>query len=277
MTQKRETSTYTTTNYNELSIQVSLSGLSFCILDGLSKTIFSLEHHYFPEAVTPQTMLQETEKLFETLEILDQPFKKVHVTHNNNLSAFVPKPLFSDKDLSEYLKFNVKIFETDFITYDDIGSLGLINVYIPFVNINNYIFDRFGEFEYRHFSSILAETLLQHNSGEEGTKMFVHVEKEHFEIVVLQNGKLLLYNTFTYGNKEDFIYYILFTAEQLELDPNEFPLYFLGEIHEGDALYTMAYTYIRNIHFGENHCRYQLAGGIELLEPHKEFISVNSF
>ncbi|MGS2761603.1 DUF3822 family protein [Sinomicrobium sp. M5D2P9] len=276
MIQKREISTYTTTNYNELSIQVSLSGLSFCILDGLSKTIFSLEHHPFAEVTTPQAMLKETEKLFGELEILEQPFKKVYVIHNNNLSTFVPKPLFSDKNLSEYLKFDVKIFETDFITYDDIGSLGLINVYIPFVNINNYIFDRFGEFEYRHFSSILTETLLQNNSGK-GTSMYVHVEKEHFEIVVLRDGKLLLYNTFTYTNKEDFIYYILFTAEQLELNPDEFPLYLLGEIHEGDALYTIAYTYIRNVHFGNNHCRYHLAGGIELLEPHKEFISVNSF
>lgn len=276
MTLKRESSTYPTTNYNELSIQVSLSGLSFCILDGLSKTIFALERHSFSDAGTPQAMLRETEKIFDGPDILDQPFKKVHVIHDNNLSALVPQPVFSEKHLAEYLKFNVKIFETDFITYDDIGTLGLINVYIPFVNINNYIFDRFGEFEYRHFSTVLVESLLQ-NHTEEETTMYVHVEKEHFEIVVTDRKKLLLYNTFHYTNKEDFIYYILFTAEQLELDPEVFPLYFLGDIAEGDPLFDMVYTYIRNIRFGRNYCKYQQTGGLELLEPHREFISLNSF
>lgn len=277
MTQKEKTNTYTTTNYNELSIQVSLSGLSFCVLDGLSKTIFCIEHHPFETSVTPQALLQKTEELFREREILNQPFKKVYVVHENDLSTFVPKPLFNDKHLSEYLKFNVKIFNTDFVTYDDISSMGLINVYIPFVNINNYIFDRFGEFEYRHFSSILVETILHNHPDVTTPHMYVHVQQGHFEIAVIKDKKLLLYNTFEYANKEDFIYYILFTAEQLELNPEEFPLYFLGEIYEGDEFHEIAYTYVRHIHFGNNHCRYRMAGDLQTVEPHRELISVNSF
>ncbi|MBC9796705.1 DUF3822 family protein [Sinomicrobium weinanense] len=277
MTQKRTNSTYSTTNYNELSIQVSLSGLSFCVLDGLSKTIFAIEQHPFENSVTPQALLQKTEQLFSEKEILEQSFKKVYVIHRNNLSTIVPRPLFSDKNLSEYLKFNVKIFDTDFVTYDDLGSTELINVYIPFVNINNYIFDRFGEFEYRHFSSVLVETLLRNLPDATGPMMYVHVQKGHFEIVVIKDKKLALYNTFEYTNKEDFIYYILFTAEQLQLNPEEFPLYLLGDVHDGDELHQMVYTYVRHVDFGNNHCHYQLARDLEAVEPHREFISVNSF
>jgi len=49
--------------------------------------------------------------------------------------------------------------------------------------------------------------------------MFVNLDNKHFEIVVIANNKLILYNSFKYQTKEDYIYYILFTAEQLELNP----------------------------------------------------------
>ena len=50
----------------------------------------------------------------------------------------------------------------------------------------------------------------------------------HFEIIVIANKKLQLYNTFQFTSKEDFIYYVLFTAEQLKLNPEKFELLLLG-------------------------------------------------
>jgi hypothetical protein len=56
-----------------------------------------------------------------------------------------------------------------------------------------------------------------------------------------------LFNTFDYKSPEDFIYYILFAAEQLQLNPEYFQLELLGKIAENDALYNIAYQYIRNV------------------------------
>ena len=77
--------------------------------------------------------------------------------------------------------------------------------------------------------------------------MFVHVSDTHFEIVVIQNQKLELYNSFEYKTPEDFIYYILFTAEQLHLNPESFKLELLGKIDTESPLYTIAYKYVRNV------------------------------
>ena len=77
--------------------------------------------------------------------------------------------------------------------------------------------------------------------------MFVHASEAHFEIVVVQNQKLLLYNSFEYKTQEDFIYYILFTAEQLQLNPENFSLKLLGKIDENDTFYSICYKYIRNV------------------------------
>ena len=58
-----------------------------------------------------------------------------------------------------------------------------------------------------------------------------------------------MYNCFEFKTKEDFIYYILFTAEQLHLNPEEFELILLGDIEKESELYTILYQYIRTIKF----------------------------
>ena len=59
----------------------------------------------------------------------------------------------------------------------------------------------------------------------------------------------MFYNIFEYETKEDFIYYILFTLEQLELSPEETNISIMGAINEQSELYEILYTYIRNISF----------------------------
>jgi Protein of unknown function (DUF3822) len=121
------------------------------------------------------------------------------------------------------------------------------NVYIPYVNMNNYFIDKYGTFDYKHANSILVQKLLDVSKNNDNRKMFVQVSDTHFEIVVLQNQKLELFNSFDYKTPEDFIYYILFTAEQLHLNPESFKLELLGNIEEGDALYNIAYKYVRDV------------------------------
>ena len=70
---------------------------------------------------------------------------------------------------------------------------------------------------------------------------------EHFEIIIVQNQHLLLFNSFDYKTPEDLIYYLLFTAEQLNMNPESFNLEFLGIIDEENSFFKIAYKYIRNV------------------------------
>ena len=93
--------------------------------------------------------------------------------------------------------------------------------------------------------------MIQKNEIEEKV-MFVNVFKNTFDIVVLENKNLILSNSFSYQTKEDFIYYILFVAEQLQLNNEEFKLYFTGEITFESEIYKIVYTYIKNVFFLES-------------------------
>lgn len=274
MTLKRITNIPNLTT-KELSIQVSLSGLSFCVLDRFSNVIETAQHFEFSEVYNPEQLLPHIEILFSDKSLFLDP-RKVKITYVNELSAFVPKSLFNEDNLSDYLKFNVKILENDYLTYDEIENSSLVNVYVPYTNINNFFFDLFGAFEYKHYSSVLIETLLHSYGKSETPIMYVHVDKINFEIVVIQNKKLVFYNSFKYATKEDFIYYILFTAEQLDLNPETFQLQFIGNIKEGDLNYEITHEYVRNVCIDNSFANYEFIEKKDI-DNHSLFILQNSF
>jgi hypothetical protein len=242
---------------SHLSIQFSLDGFSFCILNKDNKTFKVLYDYTFQEInASPKNLFDNVTAIFNSEELLQKAYHSVNVSHINDLSTLVPKPLFDEKKLKEYVSFNNKVFDHDYLVYDEIKNHDIVNVYIPFVNVNNFLIDQFGGFEFKHFSNILIENLLNIYKYSLIPRMFVHVYHDHFEIIVIADKQLQLYNTFSFATKEDFIYYILFSAEQLKLNPEKFELGLLGKIDKDDELYTIAYKYIRNVNLLENRSKY---------------------
>ncbi len=258
----------------ELSIQLSLNGLSFCILNSETNTIDTLKHFELEKRQTPFELLDTLKHFLNTESITEPTYDKVTVVHVNELSTLVPKALFDENTIADYLKLNAKILKTDFITFDDIAINDTVNIYVPYVNINNHIYEVFGSFTYKHFSTILIEQLLKIEKHSNDSKLYVNVFKAHFEIIAIDKGKLLLYNSFTYNTAEDFIYYVLFTIEQLQFNPETIPLILLGAIRKDDALYDILYKYIRDVGFGNRFDSYSFTEKPE--GNHSDFTLIKS-
>jgi hypothetical protein len=269
---------YNNLNESHLSIQLCLDGFSFCIINKDTNKITEIRHSSFPNnSPTPQKHLENVESLFAKEKLLQQRYNSVNITQVNDLSTLVPKPLFDKNHLNNYLKYSSKTYKNDYIVYDEIENHDIINVYIPFVNINNFFLEKFGGFEYKHFSTILIENLLNTYKFSEHPHMFVNMDEQHFEIVVIGHNKLLFYNTFKYKTKEDFIYYVLFTAEQLNLNPNKMELVFSGIISKENDLYKIAYKYIRNIGLLENRSKYRFDRSINEMTKRRYFTLLHQY
>lgn len=238
--------------HKKLSIQINLDGFSFCI-QSLEDLV--IEHYQAINFTTrlnsPDGLLKEVKTIFEKENILHQNFEEVVLIHQNDLQTLVPNDFFEEKHLSDYLKHSVKVFPQDYITFDDIDNIDAKSVYIPFVNINNFIFDYFGSFTFLHANTIFTKTALFNYTGTEH-KMFVNVYHNNYHLVVIHQNQVLLSNHFDFNSSEDFIYYLLFVAEQLQMDTNRFELELFGHITETDHNYKLAYQYIRNITIHQN-------------------------
>lgn len=234
-------------NYRKLVLKVSLSGFSFAVTDILSNKILIVKEVSFSKYENPSNTEECYKIAFSENPELTYKYDEIVVLHNNNLSAFVPQALFDENYLGSYLQYNVKVFGSDFFAFDTLENYQKNNVYVPYVNINNVLLDIFSDFDYKHFSSILVEKLLDLSKNDDDRQMFVHFEEKSFQIIVVQNRKLLFYNSFDFSTKEDFAYYLLFTVEQLGMNPEFFTLKMLGNIGEEGELFEIAYTYVRNV------------------------------
>lgn len=270
---RKNNKTNTPTN-KRLSIQVGLSGLSFCILDVSSNSIISLKQFKKDHNLTPLELLDFLKFVIDTEHVNEFTYEQVLLIYRNELSTLVPKALFDEDHIANYLKFNSKILPTDFISYDELSN-GTVNIFVPLVNINNYIYDTFGSFTYKHFSTVFIETVLNRKHPIAGKAMYINNDECLFEILVIEGEKMILFNTFYYNTKEDFIYYILFTAEQLKMNPELFPLVFTGEIDETSELFEIAYKYIRHVKVEHPTTNYLIAPHVKNAKANP--ILLNSF
>ncbi len=231
-------------NTYRLSIQLSLNGFSFFISSNTGEIIS--KHHETNDNLpfTEQQLLEKVSKAFDTKPELQASFSSINVIYHNELFTLVPKTLFDKNALKTYINYTVKTLATDYITYDELNT-GIINIFIPYVNVNNYLLDKLGEFNFRHSSGILINHVLDKEKYNFSKKIHVFLTPSQFDIVCTKGTDLLLFNSFTYTSNEDVLYYLLFCLEQLSLSPDQIEIELINTIHED--LFDLLYTYVRNI------------------------------
>ena len=231
-----------------LSIQVSLDGFSFYVKNDSDSTCIESDSFPFDHIQAPEQALIKIKEIFAALPLLNNTFKEVVVIYDNELFTLVPESLFDQNNLADYLKFNTKILKTDFTVFDELDDFKLINVYIPFSNINNFFFDHFGTFTFFHSQTVFLSSILSSEDQNDGVKqVHVHISETSIAVIAHKNDQLLLNNRFNYENAADCVYYILYCYEQLQLDPEVNPIVLHGIVSENDAIYNLIYDYIRNV------------------------------
>ena len=234
---------------NRLSVQFSLSGLSFLVINRRTQEVVFYTKKNYNQPRSPEELLIELTSIISEYSELQQEFNEVNVTYATTLYALVPTPLFDEKIISEYLKLNSKILATDFVAFDQLENQNITIVYIPYININNYLYERYGNFKYYHATTILLKYILNAEKHSIIPKLYINLEKDMFDIFIIDKGELILCNSYEFKTPEDFIYYILFCLEQLKLNPETITCVLSGEIEEMDSNFNILFTYIRHISF----------------------------
>ncbi len=254
-----------------------MSGLSFCILNRTINNIEFLIEQDFDKKANPFEVLQHLKKALSTHSKLNDTFSSVLVIYQNELSNLVPKSFFDADQLADYIKFNSKILKSDFLSFDELAINESVNVYVPYMNINNFVFDIFGVFEYKHASTILIDTILQYKNESNETAMYLNINSNHFELLALKDKKLYLYNSFEYATKEDVIYFLLFTIEQLNFNPEKVKLKLMGLIEKDDELYAIIYNYVRFVEFYLPNYTFGFSTECKPVQTYNNAIILNSF
>lgn len=236
-------------NSFRLSVQLTLSGLSFLVTNTVTKEIDFFSEKTFEQTVSPGELLLELKSVLNDNPIFNIKFSEVNIIYHTRLYTLTPTSLFDESKSSDYLKFNSKILENDFIAHDTLQNHDITVIYIPFININNFLFEKFGDFNYYHSTTLLLEQVLKSEKVFKLPKIYLNIFSNTFDLAAVKNGKLLMCNSFEFNSPEDFVYFILFCLEQLKMNPDTIDLFVSGTIEKDDPNYSMLFKYVRNVSF----------------------------
>ncbi len=261
----------------QLLLQMGTSDILIGILDKQKNKYIALEKYAVANVHNFDGVADLMDTLLKESKLVNHKFQSVVCTIVNNLSTLVPNALFEEDRKRMYLKFNASLEGDEFVVVDDIRSLDAKNVFAIPLSIKAKLDSQYNNINYHHASSTLIDTLVANNKNQTGKKMYVHIQSTHFETLLVDGKNLLFYNTFNYQSSEDFIYYLLFVYEQLQLNPEKIETIFIGEIEKSSSIYTFANKYIRTIKFGERVDSSDFSYQLQTLPKHSYFTLFNSY
>lgn len=262
-----------------LSVQVEPGAVTLAVFDNLQGSYLALEVHEFRNCNDFGALVPRLEKLADAHEWLGNRFKRTDVMIVTERSTLVPSALFDATKAESYIAFNHVIAENEELRTDLLRNLDARNLWLMPAELDRSLKRLFPGLRLCHYSTPLIESLLVANKNEEKKKVFAHIQQGHFEVIVLEGRRLLLYNTFRYKGSEDFLFYLLFVCEQLKLSPETLDLVLLGELTGDSAIAGLAKKYVRNVRFGERPLQASFGKAFEVLPPfaHYNLFSLHYF
>lgn len=173
-----------------------------------------------------------------------------YVVIDNDKHTFVPAAIYQEDKKEKYLDFLGLTDEDSIICADFVKLADAYNVYAISKKDFETLQKNTDKPKFYHASSALVASLIKENlERTDNIRIYLNIKNQSFEMTVLKGTKLLFDNTFRFKTKEDFIYFLLFSIEQLHLEAESVPVYFLGMIEEDSAIVELTSRYVRDIRF----------------------------
>ncbi len=263
-----------------LSVQFRPDGFSFCLFHPETKRFVALSDYriqFRQHSGTPrwEKLSDKFNATFRNLEIIQLPFGKTDLAFSSPKLTLVPEALLREGSADRYFKFNHNLEPTE-----QIISQPLVNEAMSAMFALPFPVGRLGEVWFAGVKpgsscSCLLRTLLKSGRLEQFRKVYLNVWGGFFDLAVLQDGKLLYFNTFRQQSAEDLLYYVIFVLEQLGLVPGEEKITLLGDITADSPEFKLLYQYIQSLEFAGKNIEAEFSPFLSDVPFHKYFTLFN--
>jgi len=258
---------------NEITIQLSLDGFSYVVYDRKNRRFVHLER-----VGTENPSLKHAVSEIESAHSCSvSDFSRCIVLFDNCANTFVPTSIFQNQTKDKHLDFLGVDKGERIVMTDMLDIIEAQNVF----SITKEDADTLAEMQenvtFHHASSVMVTSLMKDNLHRiNDTIIHINVKSPKFDMIVTRGSNLLFHNVFSFKTKEDFIYFVLFTIDQLHIDAGTAPFYFLGMIEEKSQLVELTSRYIRDIRFVRHNNDMVFDGNVEETPYYKNYQLFNS-
>jgi hypothetical protein len=209
------------TEGNELLLMVNDQTFSFVVLQTDSKRVLVWGEEYDNEELRLPSDLKG---------ILTAKYSDVKAVVTSATFTIIPKELYKESDLSEYGRFlTLEPGDTLLVNEIDEGSNVVFKVDEETLkSLKNRVSQKSIFFTGKVF--VAAISFGRHDN----TNLYAHVEGSRLQLLHFRNGMLNFYNSFEFQNPDELMYFIVLTANELELNLDETSLMLSGEVNISD-------------------------------------------
>ncbi|HTL82312.1 MAG TPA: DUF3822 family protein [Bacteroidia bacterium] len=253
-----------------LVAEIGLKGMSIAVLDNISNTFLAFESYEFRKVNSEKELAEKVGRIIGEHEWLTNGFKRTDVMMVTERFTLVPSAFFESDKAKEFLGFNHPLTDADEISSDQLRNADTRLLYANEKELMRQV-RKLSQARIHHHLSSLIERTLSVNKAKTGRRALVHVQRERFDLVISEGGKLILANTFQYQTSEDLIYYLLFSCEQLKMNPDQMEVDVVGEIAADSSVVMLIRKYVRNVSLGASPVDAKFAKGFEQFPSHYHY------
>ncbi|MBO7258688.1 MAG: DUF3822 family protein [Paludibacteraceae bacterium] len=192
-----------------LSIRITTDGFSFT-LEQNQETILK-RRVYCPDTMLPEKLLEE----FQQQNLLGKQFEHTKITLHSKSQA-VPDELYRKEDEAVWFTslHPTKRIQDIVLTSQYIPEFGCHNIFAIPKTLHDTLHNALGDnIIYQHVTSELIQALL----NQKNKCMAIYQQQNGIDMVVVENGTLVLTNHFPTQTETDIAYWVLNAMEQLKL------------------------------------------------------------
>lgn len=224
---------------SKLSILLQKDGLSFLVSKNESKVTAA-----FLPFESGIALRENLENIYNQNIYLKQAYDSTHLAVLSEKFILVPQAYYHlDSDDEKWLGFNAEITEEDLLIKDVTPSYEIVVISAIEKDFIAFAEGKFNTKKMVHAGHIF---LSQFDAQTEKEQVFLNFHPHTFEIAVIKEQKLFLYNIFDFKTKEDILYHLLNVLKQLNIDTHEVELYYYG-LTQDKASLKMIMNFIRHV------------------------------
>ncbi len=259
-----------------LSIELSPGGFSYCVLNTQKFKYTTLESFKFEDIKSFDTLAEVLEALVKSRKSLTQTYQRISLVFSHPVSTLIPAHLFSYSEKNQYLGFHTYPDNENEIRVDKLNNLVAYSVYSFPKTLSQKINFLFPGCRIRHISTTLIENILYMNRYQEiDIQLALHIQNDHFEILIFKEKNLVFYNSFRYQTWDDLFYYLFFVLEQMRLEAEDLHTLILGEVSINSTFYKQARLYFKSLHLASRTDLYKYALEFDSIPHHYYFNLLN--
>lgn len=240
-----------------LSIQLSKDWFFYTILDTLSNKYIALSSYSLNPKKSrkskskPESLyIEKLDEIISQFKWLKSPFKKVNVLYKNMRSVIIPNLMFDKSRKEDYLYFTHRRRDNEKLYYDYISAINSYNLYALPDFLEDELVNIFTKPRILHYSTTLLMNIFSGlNRNISQMQVFVNVQFEQFDIIIIKSGELIYYNTFRIYSEEDLVFYFFWVLRQLDINHSAALVMLMGELEKNSLIYREISKYISNVSF----------------------------